>query len=409
MGPDERDRLEGVVVGTRRRSFTAGKRWLLSASLVSSAGLIVAACTTSGGASIGVGGGTNGSAGLSMVGSPAPRGTGRLNAVACPTVTTCFAVGSPPPSAIPPSATASRAVVDVTKNAGLSWSMEKVVTSTPTVLNSISCPTAKSCIAVGSTAVPSLAGVVVRTLDGGKRWQQISSPSGAVNLVSAECLSKVECLALATDGTTYWTAVTRSLGTSWQQGGNLPAGISGVSRLSCSSADLCIATGFTPSSPAHGVGAIAVSSDGGASWSSSVVPGGTGIIHDATCAGPRSCVAVGTMSTTTSDVALGKGAILTSGTGATTWTAAGSPIGLDDGFGVSCFSGGDCIAVGTVWTPTVPPTPVGAAVMTTNSGRSWTTLEVRYVPNGLVGLSCPSRALCVAVGGGTVARLSATS
>ena len=286
--------------------------------------------------------------------------------------------------------------------------MDKVVTSTPTVLNSISCPTAEACIAVGSTSVPAQAGVVLRTADAGERWQQVSPPPNSANLVSVDCVSRYRCEVLATDGASYWTVATRDLGSSWQQGGNV-AGISGASNLSCGAHNLCVVAGFTTSSAAHGTGAIALSGDGGTTWTSAQLPPSTGILHDATCVGASYCVAIGTMSTTTSDVALGKGAILTSRTGAATWDAQAPAIGLDDGYGVYCFSTRSCVAVGTVWTPTVPPTPVGAGVITTNGGRSWTTLSVRYVPNGLVGLSCPTAALCIAVGGGTIARLQAGS
>ena len=149
-------------------------------------------------------------------------------------------------------------------------------------------------------------GAVLVTADGGKVWQSVASPTGSVDLSAVHCFAVADCLVLATDGSTYWSASTTHGGKVWQRGGTLPPGSAGISHVACLDTTTCVTVGYVSSTPGQGTGAIAVTDDGGANWTSAPVPAGVGVLHGVDCTAGSTCVAVGTKSTTTSDVALAR-------------------------------------------------------------------------------------------------------
>ena len=247
-----------------------------------------------------------------MVGQPAPAGTGQLDAVTCAGPTHCWAVGAPgssgataTTSSVPPS---PATVIDATVDGGKTWAAQSLTLTPAPALTAISCPSVRLCMAVGLSA-SGTAGVVVTTGDGGATWAQASVPAGAIVVTSVVCASAIDCTAIASDGTTFWSAHSSDFGQTWTREGDLPPGFLDAGNLSCVAGAACLVTGYTATAAGHGQGAIAISTDGGVTWAAAVVPAGTGLLQSAVCATIASCLAVGTTSTTVSAVVPAHGAL----------------------------------------------------------------------------------------------------
>ncbi len=370
-----------------------------------------------------------------VYGQPVPAGVTGLVGVTCPSALDCWAVGSATDAATPttaattstaaaattttaagattttttPAAGGTPAGIVATDDGGVSWHRQSAALPGASILSAIDCATIRSCMAVGET-MPSAAqptvlqGAVLVTSDGGADWRPMDAPQGAVDVVGVQCTTGQQCTALATDGATYWATTTTDGGQVWQRGGTLPSGIAGLSSLYCSSAE-CLAAGYTAASPGHGTGTVARSTDGGATWAAASVPTGVGLLHDVSCTGGSICLAVGTTSTTTSDVVKATGIVLVSTDAGTTWANRTPRRSVDDAFGLAC-AGASCATVGTIWTVGEPSTPIGGVATTVNAGATWTYPPLQYVPTHLVDVACATTTSCVAVGDDVLARMA---
>jgi len=347
---------------------------------------------------------------VAVWGQPAPAGTGSLEAVSCGDARHCWAVGRSAVDALTTTTStspSSSVVIDATTDGGSTWTAEPVTVSDPTDLAAVDCPDRRHCMAVGIADDDGpILGAVLVTADGGKGWQAVASPTGSVDLSAVHCFAVADCLVLATDGSTYWSASTTDGGKVWQRGGSLPPGLAGISHVACLDATTCVTVGYVSSTPGQGTGAIAITDDGGANWTSAPVPAGVGVLHGVDCTAGSTCVAVGTKSTTTTDVALAPSQVLVSDDRGTSWSLTASPMGVGDAFAISCPAGGGCATVGTVWTVTNPPTPIGGVVASGAGGLAWQTIRTRYVPVGLTGVDCPAPTSCVAAGNDVLARIA---
>jgi photosystem II stability/assembly factor-like uncharacterized protein len=340
-----------------------------------------------------------------IVGRPAPSGTSSLLAVSCGSSRRCWAVGSGADGGSASSAD-QHGVVDATTDGGSKWKRQSLPAPTPSLLSAVSCVDGLHCMVVGDQLTTSMTGTVLVTTDGGKRWRAAVAPAGSVDLLAVHCSTARACLTLATDGSTVWSATTLDGGATWTRGGTLPPGFTGASDLSCPGSQSCLVAGYVPSGPGHGAGAVDTTLDGGATWQPATVPAGLGLLHDVACADALTCVAGGTLSTTDTGLAPAKSALLTSTDGGRTFGAPRSPASIDDVFGVACQAARRCVAVGTVWAPTNPPTPAAGTVTSADSGTTWRATRSRFVPLGLDAVDCPTAGRCVAVGGDLVAVLT---
>jgi photosystem II stability/assembly factor-like uncharacterized protein len=342
-----------------------------------------------------------------VVGQPAPAGTGQLDAVTCAGPTHCWAVGAPGPAeatGTTPSAPASpAAVIDATVDGGMTWTAQPVALTPAPVLTAISCPSDRLCMAVGLSGTGT-GGVVLTAADGGATWAPASVPAGAIVVTGVECTGADDCTAIAGDGTTFWSAHSTDFGQTWVREGDLPPGFMDAGDLSCATGAACLVTGFTATTAGHGQGALAISTDGGGTWTAATVPTGTGLLQGAACATISSCLAVGTTSTTVSAPVPAQGSLLTSDDGGHTWTHAAGAEPIDDIFGIECPSRSICAMVGTNWVGT-PAVGTGAVAHSSDGGADFTASATEYTPLALTGLSCPTTQRCVAVGGDTVARI----
>jgi hypothetical protein len=106
------------------------------------------------------------------------------------------------------------------------------------------------------------AGLVLTTQTGGADWEQASIPAGSIVLTGVDCTSVSDCTVIASDGTTFWSALSTNFGRTWARGGDLPAGLEGATGVSCLPGAACLVTGFTPTTGGHGQGAVVISVPG---------------------------------------------------------------------------------------------------------------------------------------------------
>jgi hypothetical protein len=263
-------------------------------------------------------------------------GTSGLNAVACSSTTFCVAVGDD--SGVP---------VIVPINDGVPGSTMGIMgygeTGAPTSvrLESVTCPTATLCFAVGTGGIPYTpgllegVGVVVAITNGIPGYAQLVEGAGqpgvpdSVNLMGVACSSATSCVAVGddlyqdgiivpiTNGTPgsevnavaseLTGVVCRSSGTCIAVGAGLmgggvvvsivdgtpelvagPSGTDGVTGIACHQASYCVGVGANDSGTGVVVAPMTKKNGGTAQ-----VVAGIGGINQVACAGPTYCLAVG--------------------------------------------------------------------------------------------------------------------
>jgi photosystem II stability/assembly factor-like uncharacterized protein len=338
------------------------------------------------------------------VGQPTPSGTGALGAVSCATARRCWAVGIAGPN---PAPAGGATVIAATTNGGKTWKAQPVAGGSTPQLSGVSCPSATACLAVGSNgaSLPG-SGVVVTTSDGGATWSPATAPQNAIVVSSVTCASTTDCTVIVSDGTSTSSAHSADFGQSWQPLGNLPSTFQPEYDLTCMAGGQCIDAGYVPTSNSHGQGAIAVSADGGQTWALATVPAGLGVLQSSACSSATACLAGGTTGTTVSDVVPAKGLLLQSADGGHTWTQSTGALPLEDAYGLACPSADQCVMVGTEWFG-LPAVDVGAVGQSTDGGVTFKGSPTSYIPFTLTAVACPTAERCIAVGGHTVATISA--
>jgi photosystem II stability/assembly factor-like uncharacterized protein len=157
-----------------------------------------------------------------------------------------------------------------------------------------------------------------------------------------------------------------------------PANADLVNGISCPSTTTCEAVGY-------GVGALRTS-DGGTDWVPQALPSSVQELSGVSCYLLMHCVAVGIDS-----IHAGRrevGVLVSTNDGGVTWIRRHIPSGIDDLPSVACRSSGVCEAVGLGST---------AIIGSTDGGRTWTAQAVPGSPY-LLGVACPGRRTCEAVG-----------
>ncbi len=339
---------------------------------------------------------------------PAPVSS--VNGAACPSASTCFAVG------VLGTSTGS---IDVTANGGTTWSRQTVPTSTGP-LAGIACPTTSMCEAVGQSS--SSRGTVLGTTNGGATWTGQSVPGASVALGGVACPSTSVCIAVGeSSGGAGVVLSTTNAGTTWSAR-SLPGGTGSLASVSCPSTLVCTAVG----GPAQNATSV-TTSNGGVSWSAKSVPGSVGELAAVSCPTTALCEAVG------EDPTSSVGVIVAS-VGGGPWTAQTVPVGVDQLSGVWCPTSSFCAAVGdaiitttdagagATWNSQALPgqvnalaavscesataceaggsltTGLGAVVGSTAPTTSWSNQTLPYAVDPFAGSACPSSSSCFAVG-----------
>ena len=222
--------------------------------------------------------------------SPSPGSNNKLMSVSCTSASNCVAVGF---SGMMNQETTLAMVWD-----GSEWS----IVSSPNPgtgfvgnkLNSVTCLSASSCVAVGSTSQGGLGQTLVMSWDGSE-WSVVSSPNSGQSgnaLNSVSCVSATNCVAAGKAGS-------RELVMSWDgsewsvvSSPNASGTNDELRSVSCASASDCVAVGYTRTTPVSTL----VMAWNGTAWSivSSPNVGTEGdYLNSAACVSATECVAVG--------------------------------------------------------------------------------------------------------------------
>ena len=333
-------------------------------------------------------------AGWSVTSVPAPvGGESSLNTVSCPSAKACTAVGYSAAEGAPTLPLAERWN-------GSTWSLEAnpATGATGALLYGVSCPVKNDCIAVGA-AGPSHADAFAETWNS-LSWAVLQIPSqhrGSLvqdSLATISCRSSTACLAVG--------GVTNSLGTvgsllaeRWN-GHNWtllhpPASLHGIFTAdTCTSANSCVVVGDLGNPAAPG-GKPLIERWTGRAWKREPTPTSVkgGSLSSISCTSAGACTAVG--GTTNA------GPLILRWNGKH-WTRQPAPGGVTAGLtAVSCTSAKRCAAVGNRIAARFT-TKTLAEVWTTGSWKLQATPNLGSDSSALNGLACHGKETCVAVG-----------
>ena len=305
--------------------------------------------------------------------------------------------------------------------------------------HAVACPSATSCVAVGQYLdTAGYSEPVVETLSGGS-WKATEAPlpsdtatdAGPVFpdsfLFSVSCASTTSCVAVGSYRNTsnhFLPFIDTLSGTTWSsQPSPLPSNAIAetssfptfLNSVSCASPSVCTAAGFFQDTSSGYNGLLVTLVNG--TWTAQAAPQPSGSGNDGdglqdtfiaglSCASATACTAVGTYVDTT-DHSHG----LIDSFNGSAWTAATAPIpsnaGTSGGFAqlaaVSCPSPTSCNAVGTY----SDTNDKGWGWIVTLAGGTWTATQAPQPSNAspeadqsavLYDLSCPTPAFCMAAG-----------
>ncbi len=324
------------------------------------------------------------------------RGTGRARAVvlaelAAATFVTMLAAGGTSVALSPAGHLESAAAA----SAGVGWTVQSLA---PVSFDTIACPTATTCIAVGNE--------MVVTTSSGLLWTQQPLPA-SIGVNSIICLSVTQCWVAGSGPGGGGIAFTSDLGKTWT-GATLPSGTTSIEQISCvpagSSADCWGVTG---------TGTIIASTDGGITWLTQTTPPHTTMLDTISCSSTTDCWAGGTYqiqsprSSTAVLVSTTNGGETVNGVSG--WTAEtlpeppgsqGQTVLAQTVNRIACAAGSTaCVA-----SVTGPGSNYGSSynsapqVFYTSNGSTWSLSS--FAPNGpSLDATCPSTTACFMAGG----------
>ena len=181
-------------------------------------------------------------------------------AVACPSVSDCFAIADN---------TDGYGVILSTTDGGSTW-----VRSSTSLAggDAIACPSTSACFIVGGENIES-------TTDAGSTWKSETFLAGVFQaLTSVTCTDTTDCVAVGyvttngSEGTTSAFVIkTTDAGNSWVNQ-SLPSGVGALSSISCPTTTWCIATGSTSEVESIPSPIVLTSTDGGGTWTYQPTP-----------------------------------------------------------------------------------------------------------------------------------------
>ena len=344
-----------------------------------------------------------------VLATPNPAGSivNYLNGVWCSSATACTAVGD----SIAGAKHATRQAGPLAATLAEAWNGTAwVIQDTPSpagnggldVLDSVSCRSAASCVAIGYLG--GRAKALGETWNG-TTWalEATPDPGRHTSLAGVSCGPAAACTAVGTYrnglGThlslaQVWNGSTWTLQAAVSPVGAVPSDVVGVS---CPSVTVCTAVGFFDNGP----GTVATLAEhwNGTAWAIQPTPNPAGAARNSlasvSCTSAKACIAVGKSRGGRS------GATLAESWNGKTWTvqSAPTPPGAFGGLaGVSCTSRTACIAVGSYTNAVNDAVPLAESW----NGTSWTIQNAVSPPGSysatLSGVSCGSSSACVAVG-----------
>jgi hypothetical protein len=211
-----------------------------------------------------------------------------LDSVSCPSTSFCVAVGSEESGTI-------RALRENWRSGGVGWDRSGPLGPVGSSLGSVSCLSRDQCVAVGQMVTGNgqgdqyAYGDLIQTRRG-DTWTMTSAPSPKKAALSAvSCTSASSCVAVGTSNESGGFAVAES-GGRWTL---TPAPGAELDALSCSSAISCQGAGFT------GKGGVEAARWDGSTWTGEAIPAPAGskpsttLVDGVSCANAADCLAVG--------------------------------------------------------------------------------------------------------------------
>ena len=274
-------------------------------------------------------------------------------------------------------------------------------------LNSLSCVSAKHCVAVGQVSFDQ--GLALTWTGSG--WTAATPPGnagGGSDLLGVSCRSATSCVAVGSYlGKKASVAYSDILvGKTWVgKAVPVPKGtlLSQLKDVSCPSASFCVAIGYAVAN----AGGISVLLDrwNGKAWSamkSAALPAGfNDVLNAVSCVSQKSCVAVGNVGKPKPPQEIAVSEIWNGKTWSyakVSWPKGVKNTHLD---AVSCLSAGHCVAVGSTGVNPLSNFPTGRAAAMTWNGKTWKAQSVPAPAKGkfsaLVGLYC-QKSFCAASG-----------
>lgn len=259
-----------------------------------------------------------------IVGSPPPAPDSVLAGVSCPTTSDCTAVGY---SIAGESAGAPLESLLVESFDGRSWSLDPVSLPPGTVsgLNAVSCPVVSSCVAVGDVAPatdPAATSPLVETMTDGA-WSRAPAPADGSELgilYDVACPAAGQCLAAgnSVSGTTGAALVLSLSGSTWSldRAAAEQAGDPSLTALGCADRSHCVVSGTALQSAAK---VLAQLDEGG--WQSLAPPTFADNVSGIACPTDTGCVVVGSQYVN----GLGNTSVLTARLSAGAWSVQPNP------------------------------------------------------------------------------------
>ncbi len=321
---------------------------------------------------------------------PAPQAPGprpkasELESVSCASTQSCVAVGI---------RAGGGALSFTTTDAGATWKQGALPRGAG-ALDSVQCMSSSRCVATGE-------GALLVSTDAGATWQTAADPVPSADLASVVCPTSQVCIAAglyarATTGTAAVIIESADGGETWHPS-QAPVWAPGVVSLGCGSVDFCVAGGDV----------MLVSYDAGASWQARTVIGGVLAAPSAlSCESATACLAAGPNPAGVQDPSLA-GVLISATSSAAPFSNLQLPRGTS---GVSALS---CVAATSVCFAAAPPRGSGASgifLTSTTSGATWSVLPLPGELTAVSGLSCTTATTCVLSGAtATGAAVASTS
>lgn len=330
-------------------------------------------------------------------GPTAPAFQPALAAVSCPTSTRCEAVGevrSNTDLLVPLAETVN------TKSASLQSSVAPLAPNVAS-LAGVSCPSATTCMAVGSSSGPSVAEEW-----NGTTWRLLPTddpPLGA-KLSSVACPTTGTCVAVGTyDQQGLILSVSEIWdGSQWHLRPTVnPAGSQAATLkdISCPSASSCVAVGsYQPAGAKWFQLLPLIEVWNGLTWRSLPSPVPTGevstVLSGVSCVGPQRCLAVGSYQTATTPYTLAE---LWNGSQWLLQHPVNVSLETSELNAVTCLSPTECVAAGDRYDGGVHD----STLFERWNGSTWTRQpSTEFFESEIpVSVSCTSATACVAVGG----------
>lgn len=280
---------------------------------------------------------------LKSMPSPAGAKVSATFAVSCTTASACTAVGYSAGKANPASL--------AERWNGLKWSIEPTPNppkQTNDALSDVACPASHLCLAAGYVRGSNGHWPLFAEKWNGSKWSLMTlpSPAGAVqsNVEAMSCATTTACVVIGNYGTTTTSARKGNFISAWSGGAwttkviQLASKSAFIRDVSCTSATTCTAVGsdLTGSSPA-----VVLRWTGGA-WSLQNFANSSAYVLGVSCTASNLCTAVGASSAHKMWAELWNGkSWMSSQPAALPGTMAGN-------LALSCWSGLQCMAVGSV-------------------------------------------------------------